>query len=131
MNECSCPVHGNWINADDSRRLVRELDVLLNGAGGSAKQASLCDIVSQVAKHVRQTGAPLLASAQPQEAVASEMPWPWSIDESDPEKAACIRDANGDIVAEMMYRKDAELCLRAISALVGPCPSLTAKEQKP
>jgi len=29
------------------RRLVRELDVLLNGAG-AAKQASLCDIVSQV-----------------------------------------------------------------------------------
>jgi hypothetical protein len=32
---------------DDKRRLTRELDVLLNGAG-AAKQASLCDIVSQV-----------------------------------------------------------------------------------
>lgn len=30
------------------RRLVRELDVLLNGEGGAAQQASLCDIVSQV-----------------------------------------------------------------------------------
>jgi len=31
----------------DQRSLVRELDVLLNGAG-AAEQASLCDIVSQV-----------------------------------------------------------------------------------
>lgn len=51
------------------------------------------------------------------ESVESEMPWPWSIDESDPTRAAQIRDANGDIVAELMYRKDAELCLRAITAL--------------
>jgi hypothetical protein len=33
----------------DHRRLVRELDVLINGEAGAAKQASLCDIVSQVA----------------------------------------------------------------------------------
>lgn len=33
--------------AADKRRLVRELDVLLNG-DGAAKQASLCDIVAQV-----------------------------------------------------------------------------------
>lgn len=32
----------------DHRRLVRELDVLLNGEDGAAKQASLCDIVLQV-----------------------------------------------------------------------------------
>lgn len=32
----------------DHARLVRELDVLLNGPGGAARQASLCDIVSQV-----------------------------------------------------------------------------------
>lgn len=31
----------------DYRRLVRELDVALNG-DGAAKQASLCDVVSQV-----------------------------------------------------------------------------------
>lgn len=31
----------------DHRRLVRELDVLLNGEAGAAKQASLRDIVSQ------------------------------------------------------------------------------------
>ena len=32
----------------DELRLVRELDVLLNGEEGAARQASLCDIVSQV-----------------------------------------------------------------------------------
>lgn len=32
----------------DHRRLVRELDVALNGEEGAAKQASLCDIVRQV-----------------------------------------------------------------------------------
>jgi hypothetical protein len=32
----------------DHRRLVREIDVLLNGVAGAAKQASLCDIVAQL-----------------------------------------------------------------------------------
>lgn len=32
----------------DHNRLVRELDVLLNGEAGAAEQASLCDIVAQV-----------------------------------------------------------------------------------
>jgi hypothetical protein len=32
----------------DHRRLVKELDVLLNGEDGAARQASLCDIVAQV-----------------------------------------------------------------------------------
>jgi hypothetical protein len=36
------------VKADDHRRLVRELDVLLNGEEGAAKQASLCDVVAQV-----------------------------------------------------------------------------------
>ncbi|MGL4460247.1 MAG: hypothetical protein ACRCUB_17975 [Plesiomonas shigelloides] len=35
----------------DHQRLVRELDVLLNGEEGAAQQASLCDIVAQVRKH--------------------------------------------------------------------------------
>lgn len=38
----------------DHRRLVRELDVLLNGEDGAARQASLCDLVAQV-RAVRQT----------------------------------------------------------------------------
>lgn len=32
----------------DHRRLVRRLDVALNGEAGAAKQASLCDIVGQL-----------------------------------------------------------------------------------
>lgn len=32
----------------DNNRLVRELDVLLNGESGAAKQASLCDLVCQI-----------------------------------------------------------------------------------
>ena len=34
---------------EDAKRLTRELDVLLNGEAGAAKQASLCDVVGQVA----------------------------------------------------------------------------------
>ena len=33
---------------DDHHRLVRELDVSLHGEDGAAKQASLCDLVSQI-----------------------------------------------------------------------------------
>lgn len=39
---------GDWYLAEDIDRLVRELDVLLNGEEGAAKQAKLCDIVAQV-----------------------------------------------------------------------------------
>lgn len=44
----------------DQRRLVRELDVLLNGKEGAAPQASLCDIVSQLVTVKRTAAAPLL-----------------------------------------------------------------------
>ena len=37
----------------DHRRLVRELDVLLNGAN-AAKQASLCDLVAQIPRIARE-----------------------------------------------------------------------------
>lgn len=32
----------------DKHRLVREIDVILNGEEGAARQASLCDLVSQI-----------------------------------------------------------------------------------
>ena len=32
----------------DKRRLVREIDVIINGEDGAAKQASLCDLVGQI-----------------------------------------------------------------------------------
>lgn len=34
--------------ADDHRRLVRQLDIVLNGEAGAAEQASLIDIVAQL-----------------------------------------------------------------------------------
>ena len=48
----------------DHRRLVREMDVLLNGEAYAAKQAMLCDLVSQVEAEVRKSGQPLLVSAE-------------------------------------------------------------------
>ncbi|MCV6567519.1 hypothetical protein [Pseudomonas aeruginosa] len=49
---------------DDHRRLVREMDVLLNGEACAAKQAMLCDLVSQVEAEARKSGQPLLVSAE-------------------------------------------------------------------
>ncbi|HEV8364578.1 MAG TPA: hypothetical protein VGQ52_13770 [Gemmatimonadaceae bacterium] len=40
----------DWYRAEDIDSLVQELDVLLNGEAGAARQARLCDIVSQVRK---------------------------------------------------------------------------------
>lgn len=43
--------HAAMLSAQaDHQRLVRQLDVLLNGEEGAAQQASLCDLVAQVAK---------------------------------------------------------------------------------
>lgn len=42
--------------------LTRELDVLLNGEEGAARQASLCDLVAQLRTVVRNTGKPVLAA---------------------------------------------------------------------
>ena len=38
----------------DKRRLVREIDVLINGEAGAAKQASLCDLVPQITQLVQE-----------------------------------------------------------------------------
>jgi hypothetical protein len=43
-------INGLLAAQQDHDRLVRELDVMLNGEAGAAQQASLCDIVAQVAK---------------------------------------------------------------------------------
>lgn len=58
---CSAPTSGNWVSADDVNRLVRELDVALNGKAGAAVQASLCDVVAQVRLESEKRGQPLLA----------------------------------------------------------------------
>lgn len=59
VSEAEALKGGRWINADDVDRLVRELDVLINGAAGAAKQAKLCDIVGQVAEMKRQEDKPV------------------------------------------------------------------------
>lgn len=56
------PTSGNWIAADDVNRLVREIDVALNGAE-AAPQAALCDIAGQLATLSR-THGPLLSLLQ-------------------------------------------------------------------
>ncbi len=57
----SAPTSGNWVYADDVNRLVRELDVALNGKAGAAAQASLCDVAAQVRLEAAKRGRPLLA----------------------------------------------------------------------
>ncbi|WP_254213464.1 hypothetical protein [Burkholderia multivorans] len=64
----------------DHRRLVRELDVLLNGEEGAAKQASLCDIVAQVRREKAKQKHP----AQAAEPVAWYVTWP-----GDPKETWC------------------------------------------
>lgn len=46
---------------EDHRRLVRELDVLINGEEGAAQQASLCDIVAQVKREGLKVAKPAVA----------------------------------------------------------------------
>ena len=42
------PTTGSWVNGDDYRRGLHELDVILNGEDGAAKNPSLIDILSQL-----------------------------------------------------------------------------------
>lgn len=51
----------------DHNRLVRELDVLLNGQEGAAQQASLCDIVAQLRAAKRAGQTMLLSTPRNQE----------------------------------------------------------------
>lgn len=46
-DKVQCLIDFEEVN-DSKKALIRELDVLLNGEEGASKQASLCDIVSQV-----------------------------------------------------------------------------------
>lgn len=48
LNRAISEIEGYREMHADHKRLVRELDVALNGEDGAAKQASLCDVVGQV-----------------------------------------------------------------------------------
>lgn len=41
-------LHGYKEWAEDNKRLVREIDVIINGEDGAARQASLCDLGGQI-----------------------------------------------------------------------------------
>ena len=66
----AAPAAGNWIDANDVKRLVRQLDVALNGKAGAAIQASLCDIVAQVEHESAKRGRPVLAATIPNATLA-------------------------------------------------------------
>jgi hypothetical protein len=78
MGEAATLTHGHLAATPDfdsvladHNRLVRELDVLLNGEAGAADQASLCDIVAQVrmARKKPGTGALQLLALVPDQVV--------------------------------------------------------------
>lgn len=71
--QCACPQHGRWLAADDIYRMVRELDVAMNGAKAANKQASLCDIFEELKEYIEAVKAGVVVpAAQGQKAVAGE-----------------------------------------------------------
>lgn len=80
-------------------RLVRKLDVLINGEKGAAKQASLCDIVSQVEAFGLRSGSQQDAdiAAQPSPAMAGDE---WLDGLAHMMVDLCMDD---DAAAEIMY----------------------------
>lgn len=48
QEECHCPEHGTRYRADGIDKMVRDIDVAINGEAGAAKQAMLCDVVGQI-----------------------------------------------------------------------------------
>lgn len=46
--ECKCPQHGTWYGAASIDKMVRDIDVAINGEEGAAKQAMLCDVFGQI-----------------------------------------------------------------------------------
>jgi hypothetical protein len=47
IERLSAEREGRWYAAEDIDRMIRDIDVAMNG-GGAAKQAKLCDIYSQI-----------------------------------------------------------------------------------
>lgn len=63
MNDLLQQIEGYKEYQRDQQRLVRELDVLINGVDGAAQQASLCDIVRQL-KSMKNNGIDLETMVQ-------------------------------------------------------------------
>jgi hypothetical protein len=66
-DECTCPEHGTWLHADDINRMVRELDVAMNGEGG-ATTPKLCDIFRQLKERVAESPSAVAFEAGDQQA---------------------------------------------------------------
>lgn len=49
---CMCPQHGNWIAAEDVKRMAREMDVAMHGEN-AAPAPSLCDVAASVIQHFK------------------------------------------------------------------------------
>jgi hypothetical protein len=111
----------------DHRRLVRELDVLLNGEEGAAKQASLCDIVAQVRREKAQQEA--IDAALPRFPVELRKMWSGSevqrwIDERMKPRFKVLRNALEHIAATARRSREQSrrlrwIELRALGALNG------------
>jgi hypothetical protein len=68
------PPTGSWVSASDVAELTRRLDIALNGAEGAARQASLCDIVSQAEQRAAQQAAPSLTVGERASSVIATAP---------------------------------------------------------
>lgn len=83
--ECLCPQHGRWLAADDIYRMVRELDVEMNGLNGAAKQASLCDIFQELKDYIEAAKADVVIAPKVPEGVPFHelehlCKWAWDAD---------------------------------------------------
>lgn len=76
--QCHCALDYERALADH-RRLVRELDVLLNGEEGAADQASLCDIVAQVQREGVKAAPAQAATDDVRDAIASYVADNWAM----------------------------------------------------
>lgn len=86
-----------------ANRLVRQLDVLLNGEAGAAKQASLCDLVAQVAK------SGVISRSSP-------APEGWQIEELNNDCVAVRKDGVGFYVASFNTENIASTILHALAS---------------
>lgn len=91
----------------DHHRLVKELDVALNGEDGAAKQASLCDIVGQVLKE-KFVPAKVAAEWVARECCNEILRLPWAIVETARDTTECYvsRDDAVDAIKQKYHIED-------------------------
>ena len=110
-----------WIAADDVNRLVREIDVALNGVD-AAPQAKLCDIAAQVGKAAREFGPILHRLGAPPQPASAHLD-DWAI-------AAAFREVTGpnggliknDEVVDFISTRARELIANARPTSAVPLP---------